>query len=385
MSERFVAMDIHKRYVVVGAVDGEQAVVLRPRRVSIDELDEWAAAHLQPTDVVVLEASTNVWPIHDLLEPLVAHIVVVHPNHVKVIAASSVKTDKRDTLALARLLAANLLTSIWVPPAAVRELRGLVNHRKRLVRQRAQAKTRLHGVLHTYNIAPPDGDLFAEANRDWWQALPLASSVQLRVRHNLGLIDYLSPLIQEADAELAHLSVSDPWAEQVPFLIQLPGIGLITAMTVLSAIGEISRFTTAKKLVGYSGLGASVHASGQTHYTGRITKEGRRELRTVMVEAAWAAVRHHAHWKAQFEALAARIGKQRAIVAIARKLLVVVWHVLTEQTADRHADPAVVVRKFKLWAARHRLATSLGLSHQLFVQRHMQHVGFPQESIQAHA
>jgi transposase len=383
--QRFVALDVHKHYVVVGAVDREQAVVLRPRRVTIDELDQWAAAHLQPTDVVVLEASTNVWPIHDLLEGLVARVVVVHPNHVKVITASSVKTDKRDTLALARLLAANLLTSIWIPPAHVRELRGLVSHRKHLVRQRVVAKTRLHGVLHTHNISAPDGDLFSETNRDWWEGLPLSSSVKLRVRHNLALIDTLSPLIQEADAELARLSVSEPWADQVPFLIQLPGIGLITTMTVLSAIGDATRFPTAKKLVGYSGLGSSVHASGQTHYTGRITKEGRRELRTVMVEAAWTAVRHHPHWKAQFEALAVRTGKQKAIVAIARKLLVVVWYVMTEQTADRHAQPDAVVRKFMTWGSRHRLATSLGMSRQLFVQHHMRRAGFSQEVVQAYA
>jgi transposase len=384
-NRRFVAIDVHKRYVMVGAVNGEQDVVLHPHRVSIDELGEWAAAHLQPKDAVVLEASTNVWPIHDLLEPLAAHIVVVHPNHVKIIAASSVKTDKRDTLALARLLAANLLSSVWVPPIHVRELRGLVNHRKQLVRQRIAAKNRLHSVLHAYNIARPDGDPFVETKRDWWESLPLSGSVKLRVGHDLALIDYLSTLIGEADAELARLSVSEPWADQVPFLIQLSGIGLITAMTILSAIGDIRRFPTAKKLAGYSGLGTRVHASGQTHYTGRITKEGRRELRTVMVEAAWAAVRHHAHWKAQFEALAARIGKQRAIVAIARKLLVVVWHVLTNHTADRHAQPDAVVRKLLLWGTRHRLATSLGMSRRLFVLHHLRQLGFSQEMAQAYA
>jgi transposase len=333
--------------------------------------------------VVVVEASTNVWPIHDLLAPLVADIVVVHPNHVKVIASSSVKTDKRDTLALARLLAANLLTSIWIPPAQVRELRSLVNHRKRLVRQRTGAKNRLHGVLHARNISAPDGELFSEANRDWWGGQLLSSSDRLRVRHDLALIDYLSTLIGETEAELARLSVNEPWADQVPFLIQLPGIGLINAMTILSAVGEVSRFATPKKLVGYGGLGASVHASGQTHRTGSITKQGRRELRTVMIEAAWTAVRHHPHWKTQFEALAVRAGRQKAIVAIARKLLVVVWHVLTEHAADRHADPHAVARKLTNWGSRHRLATSLGLSRPQFVQHHMQHLGFSRGVVQA--
>jgi transposase len=375
-SQRFVAIDVHKHYAMVGAVDGEQAVVLRPRRVPMQKLGEWAQAHLQSTDRVALEATTNVWPIHDLLEPLVAHIVVVHPYHVKIIAASSVKTDKRDTLALARLLAANLLMPIWVPTQHVRELRGLVNHRKQLVRQRAAAKNRLHSVLHAHNLVPPDGDPFSATNRAWWETLPLSSSVKLRLRHYLALVDYLSPLIQEAKAELARLSVSEPWAGQVPFLIQLPGFGLITAMTILSAIGDVARFATPKKLVGYSGLGASVYASGQTHRTGRITKQGRRELRTAMVEAAWTAVRYHPYWKARFQTLAARIGKQKAIVAIARKLLVVVWHVLTEQTADRHAIPEAVARKFLKWADQHRLATSLGFSRPQFVQHHLQTLDF---------
>ena len=79
-------------------------------------------------------------------------------------------------------------------------------------------------------------------------------------------------------------------------------------------------------------------ASGQTYHTGPITKQGRRELRTVLVEAAWSAVAHHPFWKAQFERLVPSLGKGKAIVAIARKLLVVVWHVLTQQDvseADR--------------------------------------------------
>jgi transposase len=121
-------------------------------------------------------------------------------------------------------------------------------------------------------------------------------------------------------------------------------------MTILAAIGEITRFPSAQKLVGYSGLGASVHASGQTEHPGAITKQGRRELRTALIEAAWIAVRQHPYWEAQFERLAARKGAGKAIVAIARKLLVAIWHVLTKHVADCHADPVRVARK--LWRSR---------------------------------
>jgi transposase len=310
---------------------------------------------------------------------MVARTVVAHPYHIKLIASSFVKTDKRDTLALARLLAADLVPEVWVPPTHVRELRALVSHRTRLVGQRAAAKNRLHSLLHRHHIIPPSGNLYSAENRAWWDGLQVSDSEKLRARHDLALIEYLSSLIDEVEAELARLSASETWADQVPFLIQLPGVGMLTAMTLLSAIGDVTRFATAKKLVGYSGLGASVHASGQTRRTGRITKQGRRELRAAMVEAAWAAVRTHPYWKDKFEALANRIGRQKAIVALARKLLVVVWHVLTEQNADRQADPAAVARSLMSWGTTHRLATSLGLSRPQFVWQGLEQLGLSQE------
>ncbi|MBU0492067.1 MAG: transposase, partial [Chloroflexi bacterium] len=133
--------------------------------------------------------------------------------------------------------------------------------------------------------------------------------------------------------------------ERVVLLIQLPGVGLITALTLLAAIGDVSRFPAAKNLVGYAGLGARVHDSGQTRRTGRITKAGRRDIRFVIVEAAHAACRSHPHWKKELARLEPRLGYNKAIVAIARKLLVAVWHVLTEEGADRFAVPELVARK----------------------------------------
>jgi hypothetical protein len=134
--------------------------------------------------------------------------------------------------------------------------------------------------------------------------------------------------------------------ERTPLLVQLPGIGLLSAVTLLAAIGDITRFESAKHLVGYAGLGSRVHDSGLTHTTGRITKAGRRDLRYVMIEAAHSAVRCHPHWQAEFARLAPRLGEHKAIVAIARKLLVAVWHVLSKQVADRFAEPTRVAQTF---------------------------------------
>ncbi|MBE7470380.1 MAG: IS110 family transposase [Anaerolineales bacterium] len=193
------------------------------------------------------------------------------------------------------------------------------------------------------------------------------------------ILDQLAPLISEVETEIERLSLTEPWAEQTPYLLQLPGIGLITAMTILGAIGEIERFPTAKKLVGYAGLGAKVHSSGQTHRTGGITKQGRKELRAVLVEAAWVAVRYDQHWQEQFERLADRIGRQKAIVAIARKLLIIIWHVLSAKVADRRAEPQQVARYFIRWGRQLRVKTTQGIKASEFARQQLDRLELGQE------
>jgi transposase len=281
------------------------------------------------------------------------------------------RPDPRDALNLAKLLAAKLIPAVWVPPIEVRELRALVSHRQRLIRERGRACNRLHSVLHRHNLFPPAGELFALSHRTWWAELVLAPSEKLRVRQDLAVVDSLEPLIREVERELARLSAAEPWSTQVAFLIQLPGFALLSSVVVLSAVGDITRFPAAGKLVGYAGLGASVSASGDTRHTGGITKQGRRELRSTLVEAAWVAVQTHPHWQAVFTRLECRIGRNKAIVAIARKLLVVIWHVLTAQVADRRADPARVALKMMTWAWRIGAEHRAGLTPGQFVRREL--------------
>lgn len=365
---RFVAFDVHKSYVLIAALDAELQVVLKPRRVKMEDLATWVTRELRPSDRVVLEATINAWTIYDLLVPLVTQVQVAHPLLVKLISSARVKTDTRDTLHLARLLAANLIPQVWVPPLAVRELRALVAHRARLVGQRTQATNRLHSILLSHNLAPPE----AEAG---WATLPLTLLEALRVQQDRQVVASLTTLIHSVDGELTKLSVLDPWAGPMSYVLPISGVGIITGMTILAAIGEITRFPSAAKLVGYSGLGASVHASGQTFQTGKITKQGRRELRTALIEIAWSAVRHDPVWKARFESLASKKGAGKAIVAMARKLLVVIWHVLTHQVADRQADPVRIIRKLWRWGISGGLATSLGFSRTAFVRDRLDRLG----------
>lgn len=365
---RFVGIDLHKHFLVIAAVDAHQQVVLKPKRINLDDFPSWAQAHLGPSDAVVLEATGNAWYLYDLLAPLVGRCLVANPRQVKWIAAAAVKTDPHDAIRLARLLAANLVPEVWVPPVHVRELRALIAHRRQLVKQQTRLKNQLHSVLHRHHISLPQGDPFAAHNHNWWLALDLSPTERLRLQHALHTLAHIQKQLAEVEEELHRLSTQEPWKEQIPFLVQLPGFGLLTAMTVLSAIGEVTRFPTSKQLVGYAGLGAGVHDSGQCHRDKGITKQGRRELRRVLIEAAWVAVQKSPYWRQEFQRLTRRKHPNVAITAIARRLLVAVWHVLTESAADRHAVPEMVAFKLMVWSWKLTDEQRGGLTSRQFVR-----------------
>ena len=174
-------------------------------------------------------------------------------------------------------------------------------------------------------------------------------------------------------------SVKEPWATQVPYLVQQTGIGILTAMILLAAIGDIQRFAHAPQLVGYAGLGAAVHDSANTHHGGGITKQGRRELRAAMVEAAWVAVIHNPHWKARFEHLCRHLSKEKAIVAIARQMLVVVWHVWHDREPDQHMDAVAIARKMMTWAEQGGKAMHPRMTAAQFVRLQLDHLGIGQD------
>ena len=196
---------------------------------------------------------------------------------------------------------------------------------------------------------------------------------------DLATLDHIVPQIAAIDAELRRLSTSELWAEQVPYLVQLPEIGVLTAMTILGAIGDIIRFGAAKQLVGYAGLGAGVPDSGKSHRDKGITKQGRRDLRFVLVEAARTAVQTHWYWKREFARLAKRIGEHKAVVAIARKLLLVIWHVLMARSADRRADAEQGAFKLMVWSWKLSDEQRGGLTTRQFIRAHLIGMGLGQD------
>jgi transposase len=366
---RFIGLDIHKAYMLAAGVDKDQNEVLSPQRATWDQFDAWMERTLRPQDEVVIEMTTNTWDVYDALLPHVHSVCVVHPPNVKAVVNPQVMTDKIAARILAKLLAARLLVSIWVPPVEVRQLRALVAEYHKMSILGAQAKQRLHAVLHRHRVVPKEGlDLFHPDSRTWWEALSLSLAEKACMNTDLNTLVFAQAQKKILEGELGKWAAQD---SRVPLLVQLPGVGLLTAITLLSAIGDIRRFPDEDHLVGYAGLGASVHDSGESRTTGHITKHGRRDIRRVIVQAANIAVQDHPFWKKELARLEPRLGRSRAIVRIARLLLIAVWKVLKSEVADKHAEPRSVAASLFAHAYRVKVRNLGGLSAKAWTRREL--------------
>ena len=376
---RYLAIDIHKHYVMIGGQNRRQEWTLRPRQIQMPRFRAWAAQNLAPGDAVVVEATANVWDIYDIVAPLVSKTVVANAHKVRQIAEARVKTDKEDIRRLLTLLIADLVPEVWVPPQHVRELRSLISFRRRLNKQLTMSKNRLHSVVQRFNLQPPKSGLLADKNRSWWAQQEFTDLTAFQVACDLEILAHLQAQKATLDQKLAELSNTEPWAADMVFLLQIPGFGLILSMVVLSAIGDIQRFTHPKKLVGYAGLGAGVHSSGEKYQEKSITKAGRKELRWATVEAAWVAVRSDPYWKSQFQRLEKRMHRNQAIVAIARRMLVSLWHILTQRAPYRHFNAETIAYKMLSWAWSMDETARKGLTRPQFAKYGLLRLGIGQE------
>jgi transposase len=363
---------------MVGGQNRHQEWILRPRQVQVSRFRDWAEKNFRKSDAVVIEATGSVWDIYDIIAPHVGEILVANARSIRQIAEAKVKTDKKDIHRMLTQLISGTVPEVWVPPVPVRELRSLISFRWRLTKQITMSKNRLHSVVQRFNLDPPEGGLLTEKNSGWWEEQEFSDLTGFEVEHDLEIVETLEAQKEALDQKLAELSNSEPWASDMVFLMQIPGMGLILSMVVLSAIGDITRFSHAKELVGYSGLSAGVHISGETNRSKPITKEGRKELRWAMVEAAWRAKESDPYWKAQFKRLEKRMPKNKAIVSIARRMLVSIWHILTKRETYLHFDEEDIAYKMLIWAWAMDKKSRKGMTPQQFAKYGLLRLGIGQ-------
>ncbi|HEY6550853.1 MAG TPA: IS110 family transposase [Solirubrobacterales bacterium] len=342
---RSLALDVHLSFCEVAIC--EQGKVRSAGRVKSERAAlELFAESLDPTDQVVMEATGPAMEIARIIEPHVARVVVANAQDVRAISHARVKSDRFDARTLARLLDAGMLEAVWVPDAATQALRRRVARRAALVRQRTRAKNEIHATLARCLLGrPPVSDLFGKGGRAWLARQELPAEEAETVAGCLRQIGFLSEEIGAIDAKLCEWATSSLEARR---LMTIPGLGIAAAAALMAAIGDISRFSSSRKLVAYLGLDAKVRQSGEgPAQHGRISKRGNAQARAVLVEAAWIAVRSPGPLRAFSERLRVRKHSGIAAVAVARKIACLCWQLLTKEEDYAFGRPSLVRAKLR--------------------------------------
>ena len=325
----YLGIDLHLKRTYVVLMDSTGKVI-DERRIRNLDMIEYLKGNVPRETYAVLEATRNWAFMYDLLEEHVERVELAHPKELRAIASAAVKTDQIDAKVLANLARLNFLPISYAASKEIRDLRLYVRHREWMVRQRTQAKNRIHAVLASYNLISPLNDLFGVQGRKFLdEKLPiLRPSAQRVIQDNLVIIDHLNSQIEALENDL-HLSAED---EKITKLLKtMPGIGRLTAIIILAEIGDIQRFNSPRSLCHWAGLTPRVRKSDAVVRHGRITKQGSPYLRAAMTRTATVATRSSKRWYSVHEKMRPRCGKTGAKVAVARRLLTVVFFMLKRQ------------------------------------------------------
>jgi transposase len=342
-----VAVDVHQRTLFVVAQDAATGEERFHRRFEANEGGEAAlVARLGPGDVVVMEATRGTQLLANRLEASGATVRIIDPREAPSLrtgCSRGKKSDYRDCVALLKDLRAAALVDVWRPDAATRELRQLTRERQAYNQGVTQLKNRIRSLLREEGLSFPGKQLWGSDGRAWLQAQALTEGARQILLREWGALQAWLNTKESQEAALLQRAVLRP---EVVRLLQLLGFGPQTALIFLGEVGDVGRFPTAKHLVSYAGLNPRVYDSGDRCVRGGISKAGRTQLRWVLVEAAWAHVLANGPEAAHYHRLVKRgKPKQVAIVALARRLLVLAYLLLQRETTYRGVDPTRYYRK----------------------------------------
>lgn len=334
---RFVGVDLHKQIATFHIV-AEDGTTLEQGRFDVtpEEIQKFAGQKLRSADSLAVEVTSNTWAFVRLIRSRVARVVVSNPMKTKAIAEANIKTDKVDAKVLAQLLRCDYLPPVWTPTPTIENSRALAARRTAMVGQRTAIRNRIHSVLARRMIAVPAGGLFTEAGLDWLRKLPLDPLDRSLIDVDLALLESLARQGEVIDKLIVMDAYDDP---DVRLLMTLPGLDYTTAHALKATLADITRFPEPDKAASYLGLVPSVRQSAGKCYLGPITKAGSSQARWLLIQAAQSVSRHPGPLGAFFRKLEKRKNRNIAVVATARKLVTIAWHMLKNKEPYRYALP----------------------------------------------
>src|SRR5450756_428429 len=301
---------------------------LSRQRLDVHVLDE------EGRTVEVTTATPDVFGLRELVARIARHGV-----EVKGLAPLAAKTDKIDAWVLAELGRRDLVPAIWLPDPSVRAERERARFRLHIVRHRTALKNRIHATLIAFGHPVPVSDLFGVRGRELLASLAIPEPWATTLGTSLRLVDELDAEIAACERELRSRGADHPY---VALLQTVPGIAWVLGYTIAAELGDIGRFSSPKKLAGYTGLCPLVRQSGRRDDRGPLAKNGPKYLRWALIEAATHAARHPAY-RERYEHTKQRLGRQRgskvARVELARELTTAIWHMLTKNESFAPGRP----------------------------------------------
>lgn len=357
---RYVGIDLAKRETQVAVLDADGKQIEQKRIATSRENFLAIARELRVGDTVALEVTTNSTSIARLIrDNSNARVIVSNPIKTKVIAQAKIKTDKIDARVLAELARVGYLPEVWLPDEDTEALRQFITDRTSLVRRRTECKNCVHSVLHRNLVRQTRTDLFGTGGREWLEAVikgaaPLSTPVpeldRMRIGSLLNEIDRIDAMVADLESVIAsYVALRPALKQQMDRLLSITGVNLVVATGLISTIGDVRRFPDKKKLAAYFGVVPSTYQSGDSSRHGRITKQGRAEARWLIIEAAEILRRSPGPMRALYSRIQRKRNHNVAVVAVARKLVELVHHLLTREEDYIYRLPRLTQEKRARW------------------------------------
>ena len=325
-TQTYVGLDVHKKFIF-GCIKDDKGNILHEKKF----LNEPHSTDLfllnVPQDSKIALESSSCWQYaFDYLVDKGYEVFLSNPIKTRLIGESKKKTDIEDARKLADLLRMNMLPLSYAAPHHVRIQRQITRHRLSLVNMRTEIKNKVHAILRRHGIMLEVEDAFTQKSIEYIQSMDLPMCDKFELDQYIGVLRHISLKIDETQARIEEIAKDDPCAK---LLMTHPGISYYSALMSTAEIGYIGRFRTAKQLVSFAGLSPSIYQSGEKCYKGHITKQGSKNLRWILIQCANIAVQKDKRLKSFY--LKKKLGKghNKAIVAVARKMLINMYVMLT--------------------------------------------------------
>jgi transposase len=324
----YIGVDFHKQFSFVTVMD-PNGNIMEERQLSHLDLSGIRGffSRFAPDASVSVEATRSWYWFVDLLQDIGLSVNLVHPKKTRIIAESTIKTDKIDASVLAHLDRCQFLPKAFIPDLQSRSSRELLRYHLSLVKFRTATKNKIHALLAKLNIHHEFSDLFGKAGLEFLNKLTLPDIFRLELNGYTNLLDHLKDSIDAAALVIKNSCQQSPMASR---LFNVPGLGFFSASLLAAEIADIKRFASFKKFCSYAGLAPSTHQSASTIYHGHIIKDSNAYIRYVLIEAVSQAIKKDNTLYWFYRRLAKRRGINKARVATARKLAKIIYFMLAD-------------------------------------------------------